>query len=97
MHPTTLGNIIASVTLLTSPALARTWAGPVDMQKACRMQYGPASYARSIGLTAYDWQCWSGGKPHSVDVNRYCRDRYRSNAYADPQGGGVFDWGCYYP
>jgi len=78
------------------PAFAQTWVGEVDMEDACRSQWGRNWSAFLNGSTAYDWFCWDGVSNFlgRVDVESYCSWKY-FGAHADPQGGGAYDWGCY--
>jgi hypothetical protein len=91
--------VVASLVLLT-PALARRYAGPVDMQAACQEQYAN-SQEQGIrgGNGASDWYCYNPNtaKPGGVNVDEYCQFTYGGTAYADSQGGGADDWACYYP
>ena len=103
------GVVVASLVLLVAPAsaipvatpaTASTYAGGVDMQAACRQQYGNQNeQGISGGPGAYDWYCKDPrtGATGRVDVARYCADTYGNTAYADAQGDGAFDWGCFYP
>ena len=103
---TVFGAAVAALTLFTaSPVSAGVaapargpWAGSVDMEQACKQQYGNDWTAVS-GSNAYDWKCSrpSTGQTATIDVNGYCSHNYHNNAYADPQGGGKYDWGCYFP
>jgi len=82
----------------TEAAFARTWAGEVSMDEACRYQYDFEWVGYVSGPRAYDWSCVNQYRPEgnrAVDVNLYCNWRY-GGAYADPQGGGAYDWGCYW-
>lgn len=96
MHSTILGGIVASLALFAAPVVARgRYAGGIDMNEACRHQYGEGTWAFSDGNSAYDWHCTSG--PHSewVDTNGYCGWKYGCGAQSDAQGGGLNDWACY--
>ncbi len=100
---TTILSAAASLALLTAPvpAAAREWAGPVDMEKACKLQWGDEFRAGRRGDSAFDWYCWSPTRDGlGMDIEGFCRTYGKRNEkwpYADPQGGGAFDWGCYWP
>jgi hypothetical protein len=41
MHaPTGIFGVVAGLAMLVAPVSARTWAGGVDMNEACRLAYG---------------------------------------------------------
>jgi hypothetical protein len=103
LAPSSIFGVVAGLVLLAAPASARTWAGGVDMQLACRQQYGDgyeAGIIPSTGSGAYDWRCIL--PPNTIDrfpinVDAHCALTYGNGAYGDPQGGGPYDWGCYWP
>ncbi|KAI0814237.1 hypothetical protein GGR55DRAFT_634495 [Xylaria sp. FL0064] len=89
--------IIASFLLLATPTSAQTWAGPVDINRACLQQYGGGWTSSLDGSSAYDWSCVDGiGNHKPINIDAYCSQTYGNAAYADPQGGGAYDWGCYW-
>ncbi|OIW27638.1 kinase-like protein [Coniochaeta ligniaria NRRL 30616] len=99
--PSGILGVVVGLILLAAPASARTWAGPVDMQKACQQQYDAGFTAglhcNTAPCNGYDWRCYDPDKSneYTVDVSGYCNRNY-NGAYADPQGGGPYDWGCYW-
>lgn len=98
---TTILSAVTGLFMLAGTASARTWAGPVDMNQACKWQHGDQYYAYEFGGDANGWVCLCNGNGcesfRDIDVAAFCRRRYGGNAYADPQGGGLYDWGCYFP
>lgn len=103
--PTTIIGAAVALLLAASPVSAGVaapargpWAGGVDMEAACKQQFGSDWTAQS-GKGANDWLCikHSTGQSGTLDINGYCSKTYGGGAYADPQGGGKYDWGCYFP
>ncbi len=89
---------------LAVEARSETWyAGDVNMNEACRWQYGPAYWEVIIQtppINAYSWRCTTGSGTtfYSVDVNWYCSQRYVFKhiwrGWASQEAGGVYDWRC---
>ena len=91
---TTILSAIISFGLLAAPVAAERLGG-IDMNRACRDQYGPALYAVRGGNSCNDWYCdtnIAGGFP--IDTPRACVTQYNTNAYAQCVGGAN-DWSCY--
>ncbi|KAL7786964.1 hypothetical protein V8C37DRAFT_285505 [Trichoderma ceciliae] len=96
LAPSGIFSVVAGLVLLASPASARIWAGPVDMNEACSFEYGGGWSASLSGSSGNDWSCVNGGTHNPINVDAYCSQKYGNAAYADPQGGGAYDWGCYW-
>jgi hypothetical protein len=68
--------------------------GGIDVDTACRTQYGLDYYAKSVGITCNDWKCSNGGKDKGMDVPKACSYQYGLNVYAFCSSG-VNGWGCF--
>lgn len=70
------------------------YRGGIDVNTACRVQYGLNYYAKSVGITCNDWKCTNGGGLKSMDTPKACSYQYGLNVYAFCSSG-VNGWGCY--
>jgi hypothetical protein len=70
------------------------YLGGLNMDIACREQYGAHFYARSSGGSCNDWSCTKGEGHYSVDTPRACHIQHGGNTYAWCTSG-VNGWGCY--
>jgi hypothetical protein len=63
-----------------TPAFAHDYGG-VDMNAACRSQYGPDWYSGLAAANVYAWGChnWWGGALQPIDVARQCHEQYGWN------------------
>jgi hypothetical protein len=74
--------------------------GGIDMQRACRDQYGPTGIAtEGFGTSCNAWLCHvldghANPPAYSIDTPQACVSQYGSGAYA-VCNGGVYDWACY--
>jgi hypothetical protein len=85
---------------LLIPALAAAGRlGGIDMNRACRDQYGGSwsAYVSLQGGGCNAWRCaYSGGEatPRSIDTPRACVNQYGGGAYALCYNG-EYDWSCF--
>lgn len=70
------------------------YLGGIDVNTACRVQYGLNYYARSVGITCNDWKCTNGGGDKSMDTPKACSYQYGLGVYAFCSSG-LNGWGCY--
>ncbi len=78
----------------TLQARSGEYLGGINMDSACRAQYGPDWRAVSRGNTCSDWSCNIGDSYKSVDTPQACRIQYGLGNYAYCSAG-VYSWGCY--
>ncbi|RYN42462.1 hypothetical protein AA0113_g6698 [Alternaria arborescens] len=89
----------AALTPASVPAAAGARLGGIDMNRACRDQYGMGYPAGTIGNSCNDWQCILyntnfGDLYYPVDTPAACKRQYGNNVYAWCQGGWD-KWSCY--
>ena len=75
-------------------ARAGEYLGGIDVNTACRVQYGLKYGAKSVGITCNDWKCSDGGSDRSMDVPKACSYQYGLGVYAFCSSG-INGWGCY--
>jgi hypothetical protein len=90
---------IIYVTLLIPTLAAAARLGGIDMNRACRDQYGGdwTAYVSLAGGGCNAWKCaYVPGEatPRGIDTPRACVNQYGGGAYAQCNGG-VYDWSCY--
>lgn len=97
---TTILSAIISLGLLVAPT-AGARLGGIDMNRACRDEYGSYFSADRKGNndSCNDWFCRNnlsgeGNQGGGINTPRACVSQYGSGAYA-VCNGGVFDWSCY--
>ena len=71
------------------------YLGGIDVNFACREQYGVSYWAVSRGATCNDWSCTNNGSWfRDMDTPRACSYQYGLNVYAYCSSG-VNGWGCH--
>jgi len=90
--------LLAFVAVLI-PVTAAGRLGGIDMNRACRDQYGGGwvAYVQNSGCSG--WKCVPGpgngeATPRGVDTPRACGNQYGSGAYALCYSG-EYDWSCF--
>ena len=91
----TMFTSLLSITTLISTALAGTYLGGIDMNRACNEQW-PRRYAQQHGNGCDAWKCEANWDyvQLSVDVNRACSKQHGGGAYGYCTSG-AWGWGCY--
>jgi streptogramin lyase len=71
------------------------YLGGIDVNIACREQYGNSYYAAARGGTCNDWKCTNNGNWfRDMDTPRACSVQHGLNNYAYCSSG-INGWGCY--
>lgn len=98
--------------LLAAPGVASAAIrlGGVDVNQACKQQYGNPAKAVLLANNAYGWKCSGprmtcsslGGRCTveyriygGIDMNRACKARYGSKAYAVLEQNHAQGWKCF--
>ena len=86
---------LLSITALISTALAGTYLGGIDMNRACADQWR-GRYAKQYGNSCDAWKCESERDyvQLDVDVNAACSSQHGGGAYGYCTSG-AWGWGCY--
>ncbi|KAH8884327.1 hypothetical protein GQ53DRAFT_880046 [Thozetella sp. PMI_491] len=79
-----------------APKHRRGWLGGVDVDGACKIQYGDSWSADRNGGGCYDWVCKNGDDRENVNMNVACVSQYGVNKAYAGCGRTVWDWACYY-
>jgi hypothetical protein len=90
-------SIYAALIIPTLAAAGRL--GGIDMNRACRDQYGGnwVGYVSLAGGGCNAWRCaYTVGEatPRSIDTPRACVNQYGGGAYALCYNG-EYDWSCF--
>jgi hypothetical protein len=95
---TTTMRLITLTTFLIPTLAAAGRLGGIDMNSACRDQYGDwVAYVSLAGGGCNAWKCApSSGEatPRGIDTPRACVKQYGGGAYALCYNG-EYDWSCY--
>ena len=69
--------------------------GGIDMQRACRDQYGSVFYAVRGGNGCNDWYCDANvGLENPIDVLEACKRQYEGKVLSRCEAGAE-GWGCW--
>lgn len=80
---------------LAATAFAAERLGGIDINSACRAQYGNGYYSLQRGNGCSDWRCVGPtGVFFSVDTPAACGRQYGGNTYAYCTTG-AYDWACF--
>ena len=86
------------IALLIPTFASAAYLGGIDMNRACRDQYGNwVAYVSLAGGGCNAWKCAPASgeaTPRGIDTPRACVNQYGTGAYAQCNGG-EYDWGCY--
>ena len=92
----TTGTVL--VLLAAAPVSAEfIFFGGVNVDEACKQQYGSNFSAHGVGNGKFDWRCTSGNDSRGVDIGRWCKGKYGDSAYAVNNNGDLFGWNCAIP
>ncbi|KAK5658025.1 hypothetical protein OQA88_2580 [Cercophora sp. LCS_1] len=101
---TSMITAFSTLAILTSQSLAaatfqtRALRGGVDVDEACRVQYGGNYRALKLGDYCDGWKCDVDGRHRGINMDMYCVSKYGGDALAKCADGwfsGVFNWECH--
>ncbi len=82
--PTALAGAVGSVKDL----------GGVDLDRYCRNEYS-SGYVVTVGSSAVDWRCKTGGDVLNISVDDVCKKQYNLSAYAHTDNWrDLYSWRC---
>jgi len=83
----------------TAPVLeVRALRGGVDVDEACRQQFGGNYGALQTGNGCDGWKCVVDGRHRGINMDLYCTMKYGGDALAkcdEGWWGGVYNWECH--
>ncbi|KAK4226019.1 hypothetical protein QBC38DRAFT_240961 [Podospora fimiseda] len=98
-----LSPLVNAVAINTKPPCNDpTYLSGIDVEQACKWQYGPEWRSRKqysiLGwYNCWDWRCWLDYDTASVNMQRYCEiehDMTESQVRAECRGHSLWGWQC---